>query len=102
MKRKTVHLFHLIEFVIISLVIGVFLLANPKTLSFLADKLTTATNLKYSDISGNILTNIHIKNLSFKDRIIAKNADIDFTIYKLLFGKVEVDNLNLHLSLIHI
>ncbi len=42
------------------------------------------------------MTNIHIKNLSYKDKVIAKNADIDFTIYKLLFGKLEVDNLNLH------
>ncbi len=96
MKKKTIHLFHLLEFTIISLVIMIFLLANPRTLSFLADKLTTATNLEYSDISGNVLTNIHIKNLRYKDKIIAKNADIDFTIYKLLFGKIEVDNLNLH------
>ncbi len=93
MKRKTLHLLHLIEFFIISFVIVVFLLANPRTLNYLANKITQSTNLKYKDVSGNLLTTINIKELSFKSKLIAKEAKIDFNLFKLLSGKVEVDNL---------
>ncbi len=95
MKRKTINLFHFIEFIIISLVIVIFLLANPRTLSFLANKVTQSTGLTYKDISGNVLTNIHIKDLSFKDKQIAKDADINFNLFKLLGGKIEVDLLKI-------
>ena len=95
MKQQTIKVFHFFEFILIIGFILEFLLASPKTLTFLADKITNNTGLTYKNITGNLLTNIHIKELSYKKKLIAKRADIDFNLIKLLVGKVEVDKLSI-------
>lgn len=94
MKKATLKIVHNIEIAIVVVVVGLFLLANPMTLKYVADKVTNELNLSYKSINGNLVTKLYIEDISYKERIIAKSADIDFNILQLIFGHIQVDSID--------
>lgn len=93
MKKHTVKILHSIEVVIVLFAISIFILANPKTLNYLSSTVSKTYGLHYKSISGNILTNIHITDISYHDKIIAKEADINFNLLKLLLLQLDIEKI---------
>jgi len=93
LKRKTARVLHFIEVLIVIFAIAIFLLANPKTLRYLTDQITSKYDLKYKSLTGNILTNIHIKDISYHDKVLSKEANIDFNLLKLLFLRLDIQKI---------
>ncbi len=95
MKKKSIRVLHTIEVFVVLAAVTIFLLANPTTLKYFANTLTSTYNLKYKDISGNLLTNIHIKDITYKGKILSKEASIDFNLLKLLIMQIDVKSLKI-------
>jgi len=95
LKRKTAHLLHLIETFLVLVVVFVFLLSRDVTLSYFANKITDGTPISYKKLSGNLLTSINIEELKYKNKIVAKLAKVDFNLFALLVGKIEVDDIKI-------
>ncbi len=90
MKKKIARVLHSIEIIMVFLAVVIFILASPKTLDYLAKEATFTYELKYKSLTGNILTNIHIKDISYHNNIIAKDANIDFNLLKLLLLQLDI------------
>jgi len=94
LKKTTIKIIHNIEITVVIVVVGLFLLANPMSLKYVADKVTKEFSLGYKNIHGNLITKLYIEDISYKNKIIAKSANIDFNILKLLVGHVQIDSIN--------
>ncbi len=95
MKKKAIRTLHFIEFIVLFFVLTIFLLQNPTTLRFIANKIIQKYNLKYEHLSGNLLTNIKIKKLSYDNKEIAKDVVVNFNLLYFLKGEIDIEFLKL-------
>jgi len=93
LKKHTIKFFHLIEIVIVFFAVAIFILANPKTLNYLATNISKTYNLTYKSIDGNILTNIHIKDIRYENKPLAEDANINFNLLKLLLLQLDISKI---------
>jgi len=94
LKQATIKIIHNIEIAIVIMIVGLFLLANPMSLKYVANKVTKEFDLGYKSIHGNLVTKLYIEDISYKGKIIASSADIDFNILQLLVGHIQVDSIS--------
>jgi translocation and assembly module TamB len=72
-----------------------FVLASEKSMVFLVDKVTTAFDITYEKLEGNILKNITLKGVKYKDKQLANKAHIDVNFKALLHAHLKIDDLTL-------
>ncbi len=83
------------ELGLLFLVFALYILSDPQTLKYVVDRATSKYHISYDAISGNFLKTISIKNLSYKGVILAKEAEIDWSMHALIKGEIVINTLSL-------
>jgi len=95
LKKKTIHLLGFIEFLILLSTLLFFVLASEKSMVYLVDRVTQAFDIKYGELEGNILKNITLHDITYKDKKLGKKAHIDINFQALLSAKLKIDDITL-------
>ena len=95
MKKKTIYLLGFIEFLILLSTLLFFVLASEKSMVYLVDRTTQAFDIKYGELEGNILKNITLHDITYKDKKLGKKAHIDINFQALLSAKLKIDDITL-------
>ncbi len=93
MRKKTIHLLGFIEFLILLATLLFFVLASEKSMVYLVDRVTQAFDIKYGKLEGNILKNITLHDITYKDKKLGKKAHIDINFQALLSAKLKIDDI---------
>lgn len=95
MKRKTIHLLGFIEFIILFATLLFFVLASDKTMQFVAQKVKKEFHINYDSLEGNLLKNITLKKIRYKDKLLAEKAHIDINFKALFLLDLKIDDITL-------
>jgi translocation and assembly module TamB len=82
-------------FLTIIILLILLTLSQPETLKFIVDKGTKGLHLGYSEISGNVLDKIKLKNLTFKGDILADETHVNWSFKDSATGQVAINELEL-------
>jgi translocation and assembly module TamB len=64
-------------------------------MNFLIEKAFTLYNLQYDRLEGNLLKNLTIYNIKYKNGLLAKKAHIDINFRSLLRAKIKIDDITI-------
>ena len=95
MRKKSIHLLGLIEFLILFATLLFFVLSSEKSMIYLANKATEKFNINYSSLEGNLLKNITLFDMSYKGRVLAQKAHVDINFKALLKAELKLDDITL-------
>ena len=84
-----------LEIAVLLFVFFLYLLSSPETLKYAVDRATDKLDIQYDTISGNFLKTITITNVTYHDKLLAKEAEIDWNIRALAQGELEIEMLSL-------
>ncbi len=95
MRKKTIHLLGIIEFLILISTLLFFVLASETSMVYLVDKVTSSYDIKYKKLEGNLLKNITLKDVTYKDKLLTKEVYIDINFKALLKAEIKIDDISL-------
>ncbi len=95
MKIKTIYFLGFVEFLILFSTLLFFLLSSQKSLNYVIEKVTSSYGLEYSKLEGNLLTNITLKDVRYKEKVLTEIAHLDINFKALLTAQIKVDVLTL-------
>jgi hypothetical protein len=95
LKKTTSRVIHILEFFTVISLVLLFILSSPKTLKFVVDSITDQLGLEYQQLDGNLLGDIHIQKLSFKDLVITQNSDLRLNIFHLFRWNIHIESVTL-------
>ena len=72
-----------------------FALQNPNTLILFLNYATKQLDLSYSKVHGNLLKTIKIENISYKGKVLTKEAVVDWNIKALLTASLKIDEISI-------
>jgi translocation and assembly module TamB len=84
-----------LELAVLFFVLFLYLLSAPETLKYAVDRATDKLDIQYDTISGSFLKTISLTNLRYHDKLLAKEAEIDWNIRALIQGDIEIEMLSL-------
>ncbi len=85
-------------FVEITILLGaltLFALQNPNTLTLFLNYATKQLDLTYSEVRGNLLKNIKVKDIRYKGELLTKEAVIDWNLKALLTASLKIDEISI-------
>ncbi|HIP46495.1 MAG TPA: hypothetical protein EYG95_02930 [Campylobacterales bacterium] len=80
---------------VLLLVFLLYILSDAQTLKYVVDRATKNLDISYEGISGNFLKTMSIRNIKYKGKLLAKEAEIDWNLRALLNGDIEIETLSL-------
>ena len=95
MKKRTVQFLGLIEIIILIGALTLFTLQNPNTLILFLNYATKQLDLSYSEVRGNLLKTIQVKNISYKGKLLTEEAVIDWDLKALLTASLKIDEISI-------
>ncbi len=95
MKKTTISLFGIVEFLLLFSVLIFFVVTNEKTTVYLIDQTTKTFGIKYGKLEGNIFQDITITDISYKNKTLAKKAYVDISFKSLLKAKLKINDIKL-------
>jgi len=85
----------MLELVVLTVVFLLYLASSQDTLKYVVDRATQKYDISYDSISGSFLKTITIYNLKYHDKLLAKEAEIDWNMRALARGEIEIESLSL-------
>ena len=96
MKSVIKYLSYLIvTFFILTLTTLLFFLYSPKSLDWVAQKISTTYGFKYSRLTGTVLHGIEVENLTFKNKALFKTMILKWDLVPLLSNNLSLKKLTI-------
>jgi len=95
LKKITISLFGILEFSLLFSVLLFFVATNEKTTIYLIDKAVKSLDIKYGKLEGNIFQEIKMRDISYKNETLAKQASLDISFKSLLQAKFKINDIRL-------
>ncbi len=95
MKKTTISLFGIFEFLLLFSVFIYAIATSEKSTIYLIDQTTKSFGIKYGKLEGNIFQSITISDINYKNKTLAKKASLDLSFKSLLQAKLKINDIRL-------